>query len=661
MLSEWRGPTISVRTLTSYEISDELCRRQLQVLERRYGGRLRAHTAATRIQRAFRQSCLLKQWKHLVLPIQNSAVCSRTDGSQGCNDVSKRDVCQGSNDVLKRDASFAVASNAQACLYRPSLTPVRPKNPSARIKISIPERGCKVPLAVGESIGSARFDSESPHRSAVECLSPRLSQRRIVTDVTHPTTHVWLPRSSAVTGRSNHSNSLPRLDKHATPCQVVSTSSNAPGVPDQRRRRQYRIALNFFNKKPTRGVQYLIEWGFVEDNSLAIANLLLHRRGLSKQMIGEYIGHLHSPFQSSVLSHFVDQIDLHGMEVDIALRHTLSFFRLPGEAQKIERIMQVFSAHYAVCNPDKAALFHSADTIFILAFAIVMLNTDLHSPNIKPSLKMKVGDFINNLRGIDAGYDIDRALLVRIYRRIRDSPFSTGSDHVSQVIAVDQSMVGKDKPSLAEPHRRLVCYCRLNQIIDRSKRQPANAHQREVFLFNDLLLIAKMASKRKSCCQYVLRTWMMLLGVRVSMFETPFYEYGIMVTLSDGQEIYFNSKNDDDRHRFVADIKESVAECAEMEAVRIDAELDKHSLISRSDGPRERDSGLSEMEGNTSNSAANTSPNTPQQALNLCSIRRLSFNSFDSGVIEESCESFSHSGLSSVAPLYPSKRLEAAI
>lgn len=31
MLNDWRGPTISVRALTSYEISDELCRRQLQV------------------------------------------------------------------------------------------------------------------------------------------------------------------------------------------------------------------------------------------------------------------------------------------------------------------------------------------------------------------------------------------------------------------------------------------------------------------------------------------------------------------------------------------------------------------------------------------------------------------------------------------------------
>lgn len=108
--------------------------------------------------------------------------------------------------------------------------------------------------------------------------------------------------------------------------------------------------------------------------------------------------------------------------------------------------------------------------------------------------------------------------MVRIYRRIHDLPFGAGSDHVSQVIVVDQSMVGKDKPvsliiqlhnlvssfswsgkcinfvirnfqKLVEPHRRLVCYCRLNQIIDRNKRQPANAHQREVFLFNDILLV----------------------------------------------------------------------------------------------------------------------------------------------------------------------------
>lgn len=83
------------------------------MLERRYGGRLRAHTAATRIQRAFRQSCLLKQWKHLVLPIQNNAARSQSDDSQGCSDVSK---C---------DTSLKDTPNAQSCLYKPSVAPIR--------------------------------------------------------------------------------------------------------------------------------------------------------------------------------------------------------------------------------------------------------------------------------------------------------------------------------------------------------------------------------------------------------------------------------------------------------------------------------------------------------------------------------------------------------
>jgi Sec7-like guanine-nucleotide exchange factor len=41
----------------------------------------------------------------------------------------------------------------------------------------------------------------------------------------------------------------------------------------------------------------------------------------------------------------------------------------------------------------------NVDTIFILAFAIIMLNTDLHSRNIKTERKMRLEEFIKNLRG----------------------------------------------------------------------------------------------------------------------------------------------------------------------------------------------------------------------------------------------------------------------
>ena len=56
---------------------------------------------------------------------------------------------------------------------------------------------------------------------------------------------------------------------------------------------------------------------------------------------------------------------------------------MPGEAQKIERLTEAFSTRYCQCNPEMVAKLHSNDTTFILAFAIILLNTDLHTPNIK--------------------------------------------------------------------------------------------------------------------------------------------------------------------------------------------------------------------------------------------------------------------------------------
>jgi IQ motif/SEC7 domain-containing protein len=94
------------------------------------------------------------------------------------------------------------------------------------------------------------------------------------------------------------------------------------------------------------------------------------------------------------------------MPIDIALRHLLTHFRLPGEAQKIDRVMLVFARRYGECNGISFA--GGCDTVYILAFAIIMLNTDLHSRSIKDANRMKLDDFIKNLRGVDAGRDIDR-------------------------------------------------------------------------------------------------------------------------------------------------------------------------------------------------------------------------------------------------------------
>ena len=83
---------------------------------------------------------------------------------------------------------------------------------------------------------------------------------------------------------------------------------------------------------------------------------------------------------------------------------------------------------------------------------------------------MKLEDFIRNLRAIDDGHDLDSEMLTGIYERIRNQEFRPGSDHVTQVMKVQQTIVAKC-PNLSVPHRRLVCYCRLYEVPDRLKRE----------------------------------------------------------------------------------------------------------------------------------------------------------------------------------------------
>ena len=71
-----------------------------------------------------------------------------------------------------------------------------------------------------------------------------------------------------------------------------------------------------------------------------------------------------------------------------------------GEAQKIEKVLEVFARHYCVCNAVAITRhFNSSDTLFLLAYAVVMLNTDLHSRSVRADKKMKLDAFIQNLAG----------------------------------------------------------------------------------------------------------------------------------------------------------------------------------------------------------------------------------------------------------------------
>ena len=113
------------------------------------------------------------------------------------------------------------------------------------------------------------------------------------------------------------------------------------------------------------------------------------------------------------------------------LRHflTTSGFRLPGEAQRIDRVMNTFSRCFFEDNAGdlRRCPFKTQDTVYVLSFAILMLNTDLHkTPHVsrKASNKMTKVDFINNLKGVEDGSDIQTDYLSALYDSINAVPIA---------------------------------------------------------------------------------------------------------------------------------------------------------------------------------------------------------------------------------------------
>ncbi|XP_061361482.1 brefeldin A-inhibited guanine nucleotide-exchange protein 5 [Gastrolobium bilobum] len=171
-------------------------------------------------------------------------------------------------------------------------------------------------------------------------------------------------------------------------------------------------AVAEFNRKPMKGVEYLISNKLVENTPASVAQFLKNTPNLNKATIGDYLGQ-HEEFPLAVMHAYVDSMKFFGMKFDTAIREFLKGFRLPGEAQKIDRIMEKFAERYCADNP---VLFKNADTAYVLAYAVIMLNTDAHNPMVWP--KMSKSDFVRMNARDDADECAPRELLEEIYDSI---------------------------------------------------------------------------------------------------------------------------------------------------------------------------------------------------------------------------------------------------
>ena len=184
-----------------------------------------------------------------------------------------------------------------------------------------------------------------------------------------------------------------------------------------------------FNENPKAGIAFLASQKIIEDpdDPDDVARFLRGTARLSKSMLGEYLS---KKSHEHLLKAFLALFDFDGKRIDEALRDLLNSFRLPGESALIERIVSVFSDKY--CNSSVPAGVADADAALVLTYAIIMLNTDQHNPNLKDQKRMAYNDFARNLRGVNAGNDFEADYLEAIYDSIKHNEIILPDEHNNQ-------------------------------------------------------------------------------------------------------------------------------------------------------------------------------------------------------------------------------------
>ncbi|KAL7310376.1 GDP/GTP exchange factor for ARF [Mucor circinelloides] len=183
-----------------------------------------------------------------------------------------------------------------------------------------------------------------------------------------------------------------------------------------------------FNDSPKKGIKFLVENGVIEadengDINASLSHFLRSTQQLDKKALGEYLGR---PENVETLRAYMEQFDFSGKRMDEAMRMILETFRLPGESQQIMRVTEAFAATYFASGPKEIATIDAAE---VLAYSVIMLNVDQHSPQIRRQSRMSVEQYIRNVSGVNDKKDFPRDYLVSIYEAIQQNEILMPEEH----------------------------------------------------------------------------------------------------------------------------------------------------------------------------------------------------------------------------------------
>lgn len=230
-------------------------------------------------------------------------------------------------------------------------------------------------------------------------------------------------------------------NKHSTPASVHKL------IDDKDHKMAFVKCTELLNENPKEGLKLLKDKGFIKnlEDQREIAGFFFSKSGrLNKKVLGEFLA---KPSNIELLTNFISFFEFGGLRVDEALRILLKGFRLPGESQQIERIVETFAERYVECQveedkkteieseatvgeadeDEKEVVRPDRDAVFILSYSIILLNTDLHNPQVKKQMDLE--SYKRNLRGIYNGKDFPAWYLSKIYQAISDREIIMPEEH----------------------------------------------------------------------------------------------------------------------------------------------------------------------------------------------------------------------------------------
>ena len=149
------------------------------------------------------------------------------------------------------------------------------------------------------------------------------------------------------------------------------------------------------------------------------------------------------PFNIKVLTHFINSFDFENINILEAMRKLFMELPLSGEAQAIDRVVQIFGQKFHNENPKE---LKNPDHCYYLSFALLQLNTDLHRDEVKK--KMTLDEFILRLNEQTDNEKINPKYLEMLYNKIQSDPLVVPGQKLSGMNKKKKELLKKERDKI---------------------------------------------------------------------------------------------------------------------------------------------------------------------------------------------------------------------